>query len=70
MKTLEELRADFWVYHPEFKQDARIYIFAGNLIRKSQNDYNATIRSTWVDFVDMMERNGEISTELAQEATL
>ena len=68
MKTLEELRADFWVYHPEFKQEARIYM--GNLIRKSQNDYNATIRTRWAYFVDDMERNGEITRELAQEATL
>jgi len=37
---------------------------------KRQNDYNATIRSEWVEFVDMLARNGHISEELAQNVTL
>jgi len=37
---------------------------------KSQNDYNATIRTEWVDFVDMLARDGHISEALAQRVTL
>ena len=37
---------------------------------KRQNDYNATIRSEFVEFVDMLARNGHISDSLAQRVTL
>lgn len=37
---------------------------------KRQNDYNATIRSEWCEFVDMLARNGHISEDLAQKVTL
>lgn len=35
-----------------------------------QNDYNATIRSEWCEFVDMLARDGHISEALAQRVTL
>jgi len=40
--------------------------------RKSyrQNDYSATVRCDWCDFVEHMRRNGEISDALANRATL
>ena len=37
---------------------------------KTQNEYNATIRSEFVQFVDMLERNNHISSKLANEVTL
>ena len=37
---------------------------------KRQNDYNATIRSEFVEFVDMLYRSGNISSSLADRATL
>lgn len=37
---------------------------------KRQDDYNATIRSEWVEFVDMLARNGHISESLAERVTL
>ena len=37
---------------------------------KRQNDYNATIRCEWVEFVDMLARNEHISESLAQRVTL
>jgi hypothetical protein len=33
---------------------------------KAQNDYNATIRSEWVEFVDMLARDGHISEALTE----
>jgi hypothetical protein len=37
---------------------------------KRQNGYNATIRSEWVEFVDMLQKNGHISEALAERVTL
>ena len=37
---------------------------------KSQNEYSATIRLEFVDFVDMLAREGHISEALAQRVTL
>ena len=56
------LRRTFWKHHPEFIEHYRT--------RKTQNDYNATIRSTWCDWLDHMRRDGVISEALANRATL
>lgn len=37
---------------------------------RRQNGYNATIRSEWVEFVDMLARDGHISEQLAARLTL
>lgn len=37
---------------------------------KRQNDYNTTIRSEFVEFVDMLARDGFINNSLAQRVTL
>lgn len=62
MKTITAIRRQFWAYHPQF----------AGAYRKTyrQNQYNATIRSCFVEFVDTLERNGEISESLANGATL
>jgi len=62
MKTIAEIRAAFWESNPQF---AKSY-------RKTyrQNDYSATIRSAFVDYVDYLARSGEISEKLAFRATL
>ena len=62
MKTISEVRKAFWVEHPEFKSYFRV--------NKRQNDYITDIRVTFVDWVDMLERNGEISEKLARRVTL
>jgi len=38
--------------------------------RKKQNSYPADVRMAWVNFVDSMQKNGEISEKLAERATL
>ena len=62
MKTLTQLRASFWQTHPEHTES----------FRKTyrQNQYNATIRTAFVDYVDSLARDGIISEKLAERATL
>ena len=60
--TQKELREAFWQGSPHFR--ARYHS------KKRQNEFNTTIRSEWVEFVDMMVRDGQISESLAQRATL
>jgi len=58
--TQRELRTAFWLEFPEFKR-----------VRGwTQNQYPAEVRQTWCDYVDTMQRNGQISEALAQRATL
>ena len=73
IKTLSELRAQFWEQHPTYKRKTvskmsrngkPFYKYA------DQNDYPADVRMAWVFFVDNMQRNGEISEALAWKATL
>ena len=61
MKTIKEIRAAFWQGNEHFKHFVK---------SKKQNQYNATIRSEFVEFVDMLERDGHISQNLAQKVTL
>jgi hypothetical protein len=60
--TISRLRESFWQAFPSFAHERRS--------RKRQNDYNATIRCYWVDFVDAEHRNGGISDSVASRATL
>jgi hypothetical protein len=58
----EEVREAFWEEHPrlaKYRDDA-----------KSQNDYNADIRTAFVDWVDVANRDGRMSGDLAREVTL
>jgi len=57
--TQKQLRKTFWEHHPTLKQK-----------NKTQNNYNATIRTMWVDFVDVMQKSGLITETLASKATL
>lgn len=62
MKTVKQIRASFWESFPEFKNDFRV--------KKRQNDYKTDIRCAFVDFVDSLSRNGEITEQLRNRATL
>lgn len=62
IKTLSTLREQFWNQHLEFILDYRV--------KKRQNDYNTDIRCAWVDHVDYMRKNNQISEKLANRATL
>lgn len=62
MKTVNEIRSAFWDAHPEFKSE----------FRKTyrQNQYNATIRTAFVDYIDSLHKNGQIKEVLANRITL
>jgi len=62
MKTVSEIRESFWEAFPEFAGDRR------KTYRQSR--YNATIRSAFVEYVDSLERDGTITSKLAERAAL
>lgn len=62
MRTIKEVRESFWANHPEFKEDYRKTY--------KQNQYKTDIRCCFVDYVNMLRQNGEISEKLAYRVTL
>ena len=62
MKTQKEVRKAFWDSFPQFKSEYRA--------NKRQNEYHTDIRCSFVDFVDCLQRNGQISDKLAERVTL
>lgn len=57
--TERQVRAEFWANMAS--EPVKSY---------RQNDYGADVRMAWVDFVDSLARNGDISEALAQRVTL
>ena len=69
--TQKELRKAFWQGYKTLNNIDIIELYnevTGKPL--TQNEYNATIRSEFVEFVDMLERNDHISEKLANEVTL
>lgn len=62
MKTVTQVRQSFWQSFPEFKTEYRKTY--------RQNQYNATIRTTFVDYVDSLQKDGVISEKLSNRVTL
>ena len=60
----KDLRRAFWAAFPELSRK-KITDYAG-----TGKMYPTDTRCTWVDWVDMMSKDGEISPELAHRATL
>lgn len=62
MTTIKEVRKAFWEAHPEFK----------NEYNKSftQNQYKADIRISFVEFVNYLKTDEQISDSLAKRVTL
>lgn len=60
--TQAQVRAAFW----QGNEHLRKYRKPG----ARQNDYGATLRSEWCEFVDMLARDGHISEDLAGRVTL
>ena len=59
--TQAQVRSAFWQGNKHLKHFVK---------SKTQNEYNATVRSEFVEFVDMLERNNHICEKLANEVTL
>lgn len=62
MTTQKQIREAFWVSASRRAGDRKP--------SKTQNDYNATIRSEFVAFVDSLARDNQISGSLAKRVTL
>lgn len=62
MKRINEVRESFWNVFPQFQSERKA--------TKRQNQYNATIRSAFVQYVDSLQRDGIISDKLANRVTL
>ena len=61
-----KLRTMFW----EMLKECNSELAKEYRSRKKQNDYNATIRSSWCMYVDSMKRDGAITDKVANRATL
>lgn len=64
--TQRQIRAAFWESHPQHEAHALKW----QIKTAPQNRHNAETREAYVEFVDSLARNGEISEELANRATL
>lgn len=62
MNTQTEIRDSFWETFPQFAPERRT--------RKRQDDYRADIRMSFIDYVDSLRRDGQISEALASRVTL
>ena len=62
-KTINAVREAFWQSTTDENRKER-------RTRKRQNDYYTDIRCEFVDFVDYLARNGQISEKLAYKVTL
>jgi hypothetical protein len=60
------LRRAFWAAHPHFAEQAR----EAGILSKRQNHHCATVRCTFVDWIDWLQREGVVSSDLADRATL
>ncbi len=67
--TQKQIRAAFWAAFPKLPR--RMVKAGPGLYRHAtQNEYPTDTRCAFVDFVDALARNGDISEPLAQRATL
>lgn len=64
--TQKELRKAFWADHPHYEEQAR----AAGILSRRQNEHCATVRCAFVDYVNAMAKDGQISEKLAFRATL
>lgn len=62
LTTFAAVRNSFWDAHPQFKKDFRV--------NKRQNEYCTDIRCAFVDYVDYLHRDGQITDKLANNVTL
>jgi hypothetical protein len=62
----KQIRAAFWAAHPEHEAHALKW----GIKTAPQNRHNTTTRTAFVDFVDALNRSGQISDALAQRVTL
>ena len=64
--TQQQLRAAFWELHKAMDLQAR----ADGVRSAGQNAQHVDTRTAWCDWIDSLQRSGQISEALAQRATL
>jgi hypothetical protein len=64
--TQKQVRSAFWEAHPSFDHQAR----EAGIRSKRQNEHCATVRCAFVDYVDSLARDGQITEKLASRVTL
>lgn len=66
LSSQKQIREQFWAANPDFEFQAReVGIFS-----KRQNEHCATVRCAFVDFVDSLQKSGQITEKLANRVTL
>jgi len=66
MTNQKQIRAAFWAAYPHLAEQVR----EAGILTAPQNRHCATVRCSFVDFVDALARSGTISEALAFRATL
>jgi hypothetical protein len=66
MTTQKELRAAFWRAYSHHEGQAR----KARILTAPQNRHSADTRAAFVEYVDWLHRDGQISDALAARATL
>ena len=66
MTTQKEIRASFWKSSPSLE----LHALKWGIKTSPQNRHNAETRTAFVDFVDSLEKSGEISEKLANRVAL
>jgi hypothetical protein len=70
MTTQKQIRAEFWSMHPTADRRKYPVVTDWNRTDSKQRDFCTDTRCAFVDFVDYLQRDGQISEALANRATL
>ena len=70
MTTQKQIRAAFWAANPTANRKRYPVITDWNRPHATDRDYSTDTRCAFVDFVDSLHRDGQISESLANRATL
>lgn len=66
MKTKKQIRAAFW----QMLQESAPSLAAMKRSKKTQNDYPADIRMSFVNYIDALAKDGIITKKMAYSITL
>ena len=66
MTNQKQIRASFWQSHPHLESFALMW----GIKTAPHNRHNATTRTAFVDYVDLLAKAGEITEKLAFRAIL
>ena len=66
MTTQKQIRASFWQSHSHLEA----YALMWGIKTAPHNRHNATTRTAFVDYVDLLAKAGEITEKLASRAIL